>query len=468
MFTGVKVNSTEGRPALHTALRDPDPAPLLVDGADIRPVIVAERAKCRRFVAELESGARCGATGLAYTDVVNIGIGGSDLGPVMAVAALRSFADERLRIHFASNVDGTQLADLLVRLDPTRTLFLVCSKTFTTAETLANARIARDWVVARLGSQALGRHFAAVSVNAAAMDAFGVGGDARFAMWDWVGGRYSLWSAVGLGLEIAVGSVRFEEFLAGGHEMDQHFRRAPFAENLPVLHGLVAVWNRNFLGCDSHAILPYDQRLERLPAYLQQLCMESNGKGVRRDGRPVAWDTCPVYWGEPGSNGQHSFFQLLHQGTARVSADFILAARSSVGLEASHELALANCIAQAEALNLGYALAEVREELARRGVAPARAAPLAPHKVHPGGRSASLIAMPRLDARALGALIALYEHSVYVQSVLWDINPFDQWGVELGKHLADRLFPVVRGQGSAASPRVLALLARLGAWRAQR
>ena len=465
LFTGAIVNPTENRPALHTALRDRGGPPLFAGSLDVRAAVLAERERCRHFVLGLSSGGRKGATGQRFADVVNIGIGGSDLGPVMALEALRSYANPRIRVHFVSNVDGTQLADTIAHLEPASTLFIICSKTFTTQETLANARLARRWIVDKLGPAAVPKHFAAVSVNQPAMDEFGIGADARFTMWDWVGGRYSLWSAIGLAVEIGVGSTRFDELLAGGAAMDRHFRTAPLEVNLPVLHGLLSVWNRNFAGNDSLVVLPYDQRLHRFPAYLQQLMMESNGKRVRRGGSDTTCDTGAVIWGEPGSNSQHSFFQLLHQGTAAFSMDFLLAAQSSVGLAESHDLAVANCLAQAEAFARGYTLEEAERELSSRGLAPARVAELAPHKVHPGNRPSSLLLFQHLDASTLGKLVALYEHSVYVSSVLWDINPFDQWGVELGKKLAEALVPAVRGAGSAG-PSVAPTLARLAAWRA--
>jgi glucose-6-phosphate isomerase len=445
LFAGEIVNTTERRPALHVALRDPGGAPLSVAGTDVRAVVAAERTRCRAFVASVRDGTRRGATGERFTDVINVGIGGSDLGPVMAVEALRSFVSPELGVHFVSNVDGVQFADLAARLRPERTLVIVCSKTFTTMETLGNARLVRRWIAERLGEAAVAKHFAAVSVNHPAMNEFGIGADARFTMWDWVGGRYSLWSSIGLSVELAVGSRNFEALLAGAHAIDRHFESAPLAANLPVLLGLIAVWNHHYLACDSHVVLPYDQRLHRLPAYLQQLSMESNGKRVRRDGGPVEWRTGAVIWGEPGSNGQHSFFQLLHQGTARVSLDLLLPAQSSAGLPESQALAVANCLGQAEAFANGYTAAEARAELEAKGLDPARVAELVPHKVHPGNRPNTVLAFPRLDPLTLGSLVALYEHRTYVESVLWDINAFDQWGVELGKKLAEKLVPAVRG-----------------------
>jgi glucose-6-phosphate isomerase len=436
LVAGAEVNTSERRAALHTLLRTPAgkvPAGLGPQHAEV----VAVRAQCATFVREIRDGVRRGAGGERFSDVVNIGIGGSDLGPAMATAALAPFAAGELRTHFVSNVDGTQFADLAPAIDPARTLVIVCSKTFTTQETLANAGRVRAWLAGRLGEAAVPKHFAAVSTNHEAMNAFGVGADARFAMWDWVGGRYSLWSAVGLALELAIGTAHFEALLAGAHAMDEHFRSAPVADNLPALAGLIAHWNRTVLGRASHAVLPYTQRLARLPAYLQQLEMESLGKRVTQDGKPVAGPTGAVIWGEPGSNAQHSFYQLLHQGTAEVSADFILPLAAAADSEAD-ELAIANCLAQVQALMAGHESPE-------------------PHRVHPGNRPLSLLAFPRLDPRTLGALVAFYEHKVFVESVLWDVNPFDQWGVELGKKICATLLPL----GAAPPP---ADLAPLTAW----
>jgi len=465
MFSGALVNNTEQRPALHVALRDRSGTPLAVAGSDVRALVAGERARCREFTQAMAGGVRLGATGRRFTDVINIGIGGSDLGPVMAVEALKDYATTGLGVHFVSNVDGVQYADLAARLNPATTLVLVCSKTFTTLETLTNARHARGWICERLGERAVPKHFAAVSVNHPAMDEFGIAPDARFTMWDWVGGRYSLWSAIGLGIELSIGSAHFEALLDGAYAIDAHFRSAPLARNLPVLLGLLGIWNRNFMRCASHAVLPYDQRLHRFPAYLQQLSMESNGKRVRHDGSAVGWDTEPVLWGEPGSNGQHSFFQLLHQGTATVSLDFLLPARSSVGLPESQTLAAANCLAQAEAFANGFTLEEARGELAAKRADPARATALAPHKVHPGNRPSTIVAFERLDPATLGRLVALYEHKIFVESVIWDINAFDQWGVELGKKLAEQLAPAVRRSARlAGQPGLQALIDRLSEW----
>jgi glucose-6-phosphate isomerase len=359
--------------------------------------------------------------------VVNIGIGGSDLGPAMAVEALRAFSAGAPRIAFVSNIDGCRLSDTLAAADPRRTLFIVCSKTFTTLETKTNAESARRWLAGRQGEAAVPAHFAAVSVNAPAMDAFGIHPDYRFAMWDWVGGRYSIWSSIGVTLAIAVGADRFRQFLGGGATMDEHYASAPWEKNLPALMGLLGVWNIEFLGLPTLAVLPYDDRLARFPAYLQQLDMESNGKRTRTDGSPVFSQTAPVIWGEPGNNAQHSFFQMLHQGTARAALDFVLPVRSSCGDQHAHGLAIANCLAQAEA----FAFGQVSES---------------PHKVHEGNRPNSIVMFRSLDPAVLGALIALYEHKVFTQSVLWGINAFDQWGVELGKTLAASIAPCVKGE----------------------
>jgi glucose-6-phosphate isomerase len=389
------------------------------------------------------------SNGNKFSLVVNIGIGGSDLGPAMAVQALRQYSIGSPRVAFVSNVDGCQLADVLSDADPARTLFIICSKTFTTLETRTNAQSARAWIVGHLGSAAVPDHFAAVSVNAKAMDEFGVHPDHRFAMWDWVGGRYSIWSSIGVSLAIAIGGEHFEAFLAGGASMDEHFQSAPWERNLPVLAGMLGVWNVNFLQLPTLAVLPYDERLARFSAYLQQLEMESNGKSVQLDGSSVATDTCPVIWGEPGNNAQHSFFQLLHQGTARAALDLLLPVNSSCGNQAQQDLAIANCLAQAEAFALGQDASQVEAELRRQGLAPARIAELLPHKVHAGSRPVTLIMFPRLDPATLGGLIALYEHKVFVQSVVWGINAFDQWGVELGKKLCDAIVPLVREPHSA-------------------
>ncbi len=440
LFAGEVVNLTENRPAQHMALRAPasGPAspPLVIGGTDIRLEIEVERERMLALADAIGSGEYRGSTGARIRHVVNIGIGGSDLGLVMAIEALHEYRTPDLQIHFISNVDGTQLADVLARVPAAETLFIVCSKTFVTWETALNANAARTWFLGQLGEAAVARHFVAVSVNAAAMDKFGIAEEHRFRMWDWVGGRYSLWSSIGLAIAIAVGSEHFRELLAGGHVLDEHFRTAPLADNLPVLMALVAVWNQNLQGTTSQAILPYDGRLHRFAAYLQQLEMESNGKGVTRDGQRVQWSTGTVIWGEPGNNGQHSFFQLLHQGTASFAADFIAPVEGSSPYADQHLVGLANLLAQAEAFARGYTLEAAQAELTAKGKSTAEVARLAPHKVHPGNHPSNILLLRRLDPHSLGFLIALYEQKVFVQSCIWGINPFDQWGVELGKGMA--------------------------------
>jgi glucose-6-phosphate isomerase len=421
----------------------------------------AERERMLRLAGEIGSGRYAGHGGRPVTDVVNIGIGGSDLGLVMAVDALAPFLGRAVRLHFVSNIDGTQLADTLATLDAATTLFIVCSKSFTTLETQLNAEAARRWVLASLPEAALARHFLAVSVNDPAMDRFGVAPENRLPIWDWVGGRYSLWSSVGLAIAIAIGPRNFEALLEGAREIDEHFRSAPLAENLPVVLGLLGVWNQNFLGVTSHAVLPYTHRLSRFPAYLQQLEMESNGKGVTRDGRQAAWGTGTVVWGEPGSSGQHAFFQLLHQGTATFSADFIAPARPAGGFPDQHLAGLANMLAQAEALARGRAAADVLTELLTGGMPEARARRLAPHKEHRGGHASTVILFEELTPASLGALVALYEHKVFTQSVIWGINPFDQWGVELGKVIARRMGDALaRPDGQNQLPGIAAAIRR--------
>jgi glucose-6-phosphate isomerase len=467
MFAGEKINSTENRAVLHTALRNRSGRPVLVDGKDVMPEVKASLEKMRTFVEGVHSGRIQGHTGKSFTDIVNVGIGGSDLGIVMATEALAKFRNHNIRLHCVSNIDGVQLGDTLEKVDPARTLFVVCSKTFSTLETLTNAKIARQWIVDRLGEGAPARHFAAVSTNAKAMDEFLIPPQNRFTMWDWVGGRYSIWSAVGLSVALALGMDQFELMLEGGHEMDQHFRSAPFDKNLPVLMALLGVWNRNFLGMDSLAVLPYDQRLHRFAAYLQQLEMESNGKRVTIDGGSVQYDTCGVIWGEPGSNAQHSFFQLLHQGTARVALDFIAPVNASSAYQHQQNLALANCFAQAQAFAFGQTEEQVRADLSSKAVSEAEITRLVPHKVHPGNRPSSVILFPRLGPKTLGRLIALYEHKVFVQSVVWGINAFDQWGVELGKKLADSLASAIEDPSNAAvDPSLQGLLNQMKTWRA--
>jgi glucose-6-phosphate isomerase len=443
MFNGVPINVTEGRAVLHTALRATGSQPIMVGGQDLSEEVRAEREHMLEFAEGVREGRIRSSSGSLFNLIVNIGIGGSDLGPAMAVEALRPYTAGAPRVVFVSNVDGCRLADTLAEADPKRTLFIVCSKTFTTMETLANARTARAWIADNLGEAAVPQHFAAVSANVKAMDAFGVHPEYRFAMWDWVGGRYSIWSSIGVSLAIAIGREGFKAFLVGGAEIDEHFRSAPWDANLPVLAGMLGVWNVDVLALPTLAILPYDERLARLPAYLQQLEMESNGKSVRVDGTPVTLPTCPVIWGEPGNNAQHSFFQLLHQGTLRAALDFLLPVNSSCGNQPQQDLAIASCLAQAEAFAFGHSAEQVNTELEAQGLSPERIAALTPHKMHAGNRPSTLVMFERLDPRTLGRLIALYEHKVFVQSVVWGINAFDQWGVELGKKMCEAIVPLV-------------------------
>ncbi|WP_406856231.1 glucose-6-phosphate isomerase [Alsobacter sp. KACC 23698] len=450
MFSGQRINVTENRSVLHVALRSAD-ATLMVDGRDVMADVRAELARVCAFAEAVRSGAIAGSGGRPFTDVVNIGIGGSDLGPVMATLALAPYHDGP-RTHFVSNVDGAHIADTLSTLDPATTLFIVASKTFTTAETMANAGTARAWVEKALGADAVGAHFAAVSTALKHVQDFGISPDRMFGFWDWVGGRYSLWSSIGLPIVIAIGERGFRSFLEGGREMDQHFRTAPLEANLPALLGLVGVWHRNACGYPARAILPYEQRLTRLPAYLQQLEMESNGKSVRLDGSPVDVRTGPLVWGEPGTNGQHAFFQLLHQGTDVIPAEFMVAAEGhEPALAHQHAMLVANCLAQSEALMRGRTAEQAREQLLGVGRAPEDAARLAPHRAFPGDRPSTTLLYRKLDPRTLGAIVALYEHRVFVEAVIYDINAFDQWGVELGKELATSLLPLVAGEAPLAS-----------------
>jgi glucose-6-phosphate isomerase len=443
MFAGAIVNPTERRAALHTALRNPTLTPVLVDGHDFAPDIANVRARMLAYAADVREGRARGALGQPFTDVVNIGIGGSDLGPAMATKALTPFALPQLRSHFVANVDGADLGDTIRGLDPARTLFIISSKTFTTQETMTNAHSARAWVASALGEAAVGDHFAAVSTALAKVHDFGIDEDKVFGFWDFVGGRYSIWSSIGLALAIAIGPESFMEFLHGGHDVDEHFRAAPPHQNIPMLMGLLSVWNRNVLGHATQAVIPYDQRLLRFPAYLQQLQMESNGKGVEIDGTPAPESTGAVVWGEPGTNGQHAFFQLIHQGTEIVPVDFLVAARPTNADKLHHDLLVANCFAQGEALMRGRTAEEAKAQLLAAGMPEAEAARLAPHKRFSGSRPTSTLLYRELTPRMLGRLIAIYEHKVFTEAAIWDINPFDQWGVELGKELASRLAPVV-------------------------
>ena len=465
MWRGDHINTTENRAVLHVALRQPPGA--AVGGAEIEKTVMAERARMLAFAQGVRGGTITGSSGQPFRLVVNIGIGGSDLGPAMAVLALHAFTGGAPRCEFVSNIDGVYLAQVLQSADPATTLFIIASKTFTTLETQTNARTARAWLAGKIGAPAVPRHFAAVSVNHKAMDEFGVHPQYRFQMWDWVGGRYSVWSAIGVSLAIAIGERNFLDFLGGGYEVDEHFRSAPWQENLPALMGLIGVWNINFMNLPTLAVLPYDDSLRRFPAYLQQLEMESNGKSVMLDGKPVECQTAAVIWGEAGNNGQHSFFQLLHQGTPRAALDFLLPARSSCGNQPQQDLATASCLAQAEALTNGQSAETVRAELEQGHLLPAQIESLVPHKVDPGSRPSSLVLFEKLDPATLGRLIALYEHSVLTQSVVWGINAFDQWGVELGKKLTTQLAPAVQDPagGHAAPASVMKLLATVEKWR---
>ncbi|MEK1869366.1 MAG: glucose-6-phosphate isomerase [Ensifer adhaerens] len=449
MFRGDIINITEERAVLHTALRNRGNRPILVDGKDVMPDVNGVLAAMGAFADGIRSGALKGATGKKITDVVNIGIGGSDLGPVMATLALAPFHDGP-RLHFVSNIDGAHIADTLKLIDPETSLFIIASKTFTTIETMTNAATARAFIADKLGEAAVGHHFAAVSTALDKVAAFGIDQARVFGFWDWVGGRYSIWSAIGLPLMIAVGKENFGRFLDGGHAIDEHFRTAPIRQNIPVLLGLLGFYHRNVLGYPSRAILPYDQRLSRFPAYLQQLDMESNGKAVTLESTPVEYSTGPVVWGEPGTNGQHAFYQLIHQGTDVIPAEFMIAANGhEKNLRHQHELLIANCLAQSEALMKGRTLAEAKAQLTAKGMADSKADKIAPHRVFTGNRPSLTIVYDQLDPFALGRLIALYEHRVFVEGALFNINSFDQWGVELGKELATGLLPVVEGKESA-------------------
>ena len=465
MWRGEKINTTENRAVLHVALRQPPGAG--VGGAEIEKIVMSERERMLGFAESVRNGGIKGSSGKPFRLIVNIGIGGSDLGPAMGVLALEEFTRGAPVCEFVSNVDGCHLIDLLKVADPETTLFIVASKTFTTLETQTNARTARAWLKEKLGEQAIPAHFAAVSVNNRAMDEFGVHKDYRFDMWDWVGGRYSMWSSIGVSLAIAVGRENFLAFLAGGHQMDEHFRTAPWAVNLPVLMALIGIWNINFLKLPTLAVLPYDDRLKRFSAYLQQLEMESNGKSVMQSGKPVESETAAVIWGEPGDNAQHSFFQLLHQGTQRAALDFLVPAQSSCGDQSHQNLAIANCLAQAEAFANGQSAEAVRADLERQNMPPERLEPLIPQKVHEGSRPNTILVFQKTDPTTLGKLIALYEHKVFTQGVIWGINSFDQWGVELGKKLAEQLIPAVKDPAGArqTSAGLLKLLGKVAQWR---
>ena len=451
MFAGDKINLTEHRSVLHTALRMPRGKALVVGGQDVNADVHAVLDRVKAFTDKVRNGTWLGYSGKPITDIVNIGIGGSDLGPKMAVLALRSYAHPRLKMHFVSNVDGHDMDAVLAQVNHETTLFIVASKTFTTAETMLNAGTARRWFLCEGKEEDLARHFVAVSTNTEAVSKFGIDVDNMFPFWDWVGGRYSVWSAIGLSVALAVGFGYFETMLEGAHAMDEHFRTAPLEENMPVLLALVGFWNRQFLGAASLSIAPYHQDLNRFPAYLQQLDMESNGKRVTKSGQPVDTPTCPIVWGECGTNAQHAYFQLLHQGTDIVPIDFIAALLPTHDLAGHHDALLANCFAQSEAFMKGKTADEVRRELQAQGLTPTQIDELVPHKTFPGNRPSNTILMEHLTPSTLGALIALYEHKTFVQGVIWNIASFDQWGVELGKVLAKKIQAELEGDVDQAA-----------------
>ncbi|MFT3787272.1 MAG: glucose-6-phosphate isomerase [Tepidisphaeraceae bacterium] len=447
MFAGEKINVTEDRAVLHVALRNRSNRPIKVDGKDVMPDVNAVLAQMKAFVEKVRSGAHKGYTGGIITDVVNIGIGGSDLGPVMVTEALKHFADDaKLRVHFVSNVDGTHIAETLKNLDADSTLFVIASKTFTTQETMTNAASARDWFLKHAKDpKHVAKHFVAVSTNAAEVSKFGIDTANMFGFWDWVGGRYSLWSAIGLPIALYLGFDQFEALLDGAHAMDEHFRTTRLEDNLPVILAVLGVWYNNFFGAETDAILPYDQYLHRFSAYFQQGDMESNGKGVDREGKPIGYQTGPILWGEPGTNGQHAFYQLIHQGTKLIPCDFIAPIKSLNPIGEHHPILLSNFFAQTEALAFGKTSDEVRKENPRAADALVNA------KTFTGNRPTNSILVDTLDARALGSLIALYEHKIFVQGAIWNINSFDQWGVELGKQLAKKILPELSASGSVTS-----------------
>jgi glucose-6-phosphate isomerase len=452
MFEGEAINFTENRSVLHTALRRPPGYSLVIDGEDVSSEVSAVLDQMRAFCARVISGEWTGYTGKRITDVVNIGIGGSDLGPYMVTEALKPFAHGKLRVHFVSNIDGSHLAETLKSVSPETTMFIIASKTFTTQETLTNAMSARSWFLDRAGDMAhVARHFVAVSTNRQKVEEFGIDAGNMFRFWDWVGGRYSLWSAIGLSIALYLGFDRYEELLAGAHAMDEHFMEAPLESNVPVILALLGIWYNNFFDARTHAIIPYDQYLHRFPAYLQQLDMESNGKRVNRAGQETEYATGPVIWGEPGTNAQHAFFQLMHQGPGMVPADFIVPLRSQNPMGEHHDMLLANCFAQTEALMRGKSEYEARVELQAAGVEGPELNMLLPHKVFPGNRPTNTILLEQLDPFTLGSLIAMYEHKVFVQGVVWDINSFDQWGVELGKQLAKVILPELKSEAAVES-----------------
>lgn len=441
MFAGEKINNTENRAVLHVALRNRSNRPIYVEGKDVMPEINAVLAKMKKFCEAIRSGSWKGFTGKSITDVVNIGIGGSDLGPYMVTEALKHYGSSTLNVHFVSNVDGTHIAEVLKPLNPETTLFIIASKTFTTQETLTNALSAKDWLLASATDpEAVAKHFVALSTNSKLVSAFGIDTANMFEFWDWVGGRYSLCSAIGLSIAVYIGFENFEELLQGFHEIDEHFRTTPLEQNIPVILALLGVWYNNFFNADTHAILPYDQYMHRFSAYFQQGDMESNGKRVTRDGEKIDYQTGPIIWGEPGTNGQHAFYQLIHQGTKLVPCDFLAPVLSHNPLSDHHAKLLANFFAQTEALMKGKSEAEAKAELEKAGLSPTAVADLLPHKIFEGNRPSNSIFFKKLTPRVLGTLIGMYEHKIFVQGMIWQVNPYDQWGVELGKQLATAIF----------------------------
>ncbi len=442
MFSGEKINNTENRAVLHVALRNRSNRPIFFEGKDVMPEINAVLAKMKKFCEEIRSGSWKGYTGKSITDVVNIGIGGSDLGPFMVTEALKPYAQEGLNIHFVSNVDGTHIAETLKHLNAETTLFIVASKTFTTQETLTNAESAKDWFLKTAkDNQAVAKHFVALSTNAKAVAAFGIDTANMFEFWDWVGGRYSLCSAIGLSIAVYIGFENFEQMLQGFHDIDEHFRTAPLEQNIPVILAVLGVWYNNFFDAASHAILPYDQYMHRFAAYFQQGDMESNGKRVTRDGQEIDYQTGPIIWGEPGTNGQHAFYQLIHQGTKIVTCDFLAPVQSQNPISDHHPKLLANFFAQTEALMKGKTEAEAKAELEKSGISGKQLEDLLPHKIFPGNKPTNSIFFKKLTPSVLGTLIGMYEHKIFVQGMIWQVNPYDQWGVELGKQLANAIFP---------------------------
>lgn len=442
MFSGQKINNTEKRAVLHTALRNRSNDPVLFEGKDVMPDVNAVLAKMKSFCSKVRGGSWKGFSGESITDIVNIGIGGSDLGPFMVTEALKPYGSDTLNVHFVSNVDGTHVSEVLKGLNPETTLFVIASKTFTTQETLTNANSAKDWFLnVAKDESAVAKHFVALSTNAKSVSEFGIDTDNMFEFWDWVGGRYSLWSAIGLSVALYIGFENFEELLQGAHEMDNHFKNEPLETNMPVILGMLGLWYNNFFNADSHAILPYDQYMHRFAAYFQQGDMESNGKGVTKGGEKIDYSTGPIIWGEPGTNGQHAFYQLIHQGTKLIPCDFLAPVNSQNPIGDHHDILMSNFFAQTEALMKGKTEDEVQTELEASGISKEEVRKLLSHKVFEGNRPSNSILFNKLTPRVLGSLLAMYEHKIYVQSVVWDVNAFDQWGVELGKQLAKSILP---------------------------